>query len=61
MGLVLDSPPSSPAVYNHKMEKKKKTFKDNKGHTIYLVSEADAIRCKCPYCKEIKDFEKAVL
>ena len=36
----------------------KEKFKDDKGHTIYLNSEADGIRFKCPYCDKIKIFEK---
>jgi len=37
---------------------KEQKFKDDKGHTIYLDSEADGIRCKCPYCNEVKIFDK---
>ena len=34
-------------------------FKDNNGHTIYSdESESNALKLECPYCKEIKIFEK---
>jgi hypothetical protein len=37
---------------------KKTIFKDDKGHTIYLVSDASWIYCECPYCKILKNFDR---
>jgi len=31
-------------------------FKDEKGHTIYMNTEANGIRAMCPYCDEIVSF-----